>query len=74
MSYRTGVAELNAQERRIAMLAASGLTNKEIGDHLRLSPRTVGSYLYRVFPKLGITSRAALRNALRDAGVSVEPD
>lgn len=31
---------------------------------MHLSPRTVSSHLYRVFPKLGITSRAALRDAL----------
>jgi DNA-binding NarL/FixJ family response regulator len=55
---------LTWQERRIADLAASGLTNKEIGERMHLSPRTVSSHLYRVFPKLGITSRAALRDAL----------
>ncbi|MEU7047523.1 helix-turn-helix transcriptional regulator [Streptomyces eurythermus] len=58
------LATLTWQERRIADLAASGLTNKEIGARMHLSPRTVSSHLYRVFPKLGITSRAALRDAL----------
>ncbi|WP_174864574.1 helix-turn-helix transcriptional regulator [Streptomyces spinoverrucosus] len=58
------LTELTWQERRIADLAASGLTNKEIGERMHLSPRTVSSHLYRVFPKLGITSRAALRDAL----------
>ncbi|WP_151483167.1 helix-turn-helix domain-containing protein, partial [Streptomyces albicerus] len=60
----THLAELTWQERRIADLAARGLTNKEIGERMHLSPRTVSSHLYRVFPKLGITSRAALRDAL----------
>jgi DNA-binding CsgD family transcriptional regulator len=55
---------LTAQEEQIAMLAASGLSNKEIGSRLHLSPRTVGAHLYRIFPKLGISSRAALRDAL----------
>ncbi|MEV4078437.1 AAA family ATPase [Nonomuraea fuscirosea] len=55
---------LTWQERRIADLAASGLTNKEIGERLRLSPRTVSSHLYRVFPKLSVSTRAALRDAL----------
>jgi DNA-binding NarL/FixJ family response regulator len=55
---------LTAQERAIAQLAASGLTNKQIGEKLFLSHRTVGTHLYRVFPKLGITARAALRDAL----------
>jgi DNA-binding CsgD family transcriptional regulator len=55
---------LTTQEREIAQLAASGLTNKQIGEKLFLSHRTVGTHLYRVFPKLGITSRAALRDAL----------
>ncbi|WP_344829748.1 helix-turn-helix transcriptional regulator [Nonomuraea dietziae] len=54
LSYLTA---LTWQERRIAELAASGLTNKEIGARMHLSPRTVSSHLYRVFPKLGVTSR-----------------
>jgi DNA-binding CsgD family transcriptional regulator len=58
------LSSLSWQERRIADLAASGLTNKEIGNRMCLSPRTVSSHLYRVFPKLGITTRAALRDAL----------
>ena len=55
---------LTPQESQIARLAAAGLTNKEIAERLYLSPRTVGGHLYRVFPKLGITSRAALRDSL----------
>jgi DNA-binding CsgD family transcriptional regulator len=57
---------LTPQELEIAMLAATGLSNKQIGSRLFLSHRTVGAHLYRVFPKLGITSRAALRDALAD--------
>jgi DNA-binding CsgD family transcriptional regulator len=45
-------------------MAAQRLTNAEIGQRLYLSPRTVGSHLYRIFPKIGITSRSQLRDAL----------
>lgn len=55
---------LTAQELQIAHLAASGMTNRQIGERLYLSHRTVGAHLYRVFPKLGVTSRAGLRDAL----------
>jgi DNA-binding CsgD family transcriptional regulator len=58
---------LTPQEHEIASLAASGLSNKQIGTRLFLSPRTVSGHLYRVFPKLGITTRAALRDALGSA-------
>jgi DNA-binding CsgD family transcriptional regulator len=57
---------LTPQQRRIAELAAAGLSNKQIGQRLFLSPRTVGYHLHQIFPKLGITSRAALRDALAD--------
>ncbi|MGW3283025.1 helix-turn-helix transcriptional regulator [Streptomyces sp. NPDC001002] len=60
----TGLASLTPQQRQIAHLAAAGHTNKEIAERLFLSPRTVSAHLYQVFPKLGITSRAALRDAL----------
>ena len=58
-------AQLTPQELQIAQLAAEGLSNREIGERLYLSHRTVGSHLYRLFPKLGVTSRAA---AARRAG------
>ena len=56
--------QLTAQEREVALLAATGMTNKAIANQLYLSPRTVSAHLYRVFPKLGIRSRAAIRDAL----------
>jgi len=55
---------LTPQEREIAMLAASGLTNKQVAGRLYLSHRTVGAHLHQVYRKLGITTRAALRDAL----------
>ncbi|HEX4831785.1 MAG TPA: helix-turn-helix transcriptional regulator [Trebonia sp.] len=55
---------LTAQELQVAELAAAGLSNKEIARRLYMSHRTVGAHLYRVFPKLGVSSRAALRDAL----------
>jgi DNA-binding CsgD family transcriptional regulator len=55
---------LTAQELQVADLAAAGLSNREIAVRLCLSHRTVGAHLYRIFPKLGISSRAALRDAL----------
>jgi DNA-binding CsgD family transcriptional regulator/tetratricopeptide (TPR) repeat protein len=51
---------LAPQELQIARLAAEGLSNREIGQQLYLSHRTVSNHLYRIFPKLGITSRAEL--------------
>jgi DNA-binding CsgD family transcriptional regulator len=59
---------LTTQEQEIALLASEGLSNKEIAARLYLSPRTVGAHLYRIFPKLGITSRSALRRALEGLG------
>jgi DNA-binding CsgD family transcriptional regulator len=56
---------LSPQESQIAQLAAEGFSNKEISERLFLSHRTVGSHLYRIFPKLGITSRAQLAAALQ---------
>ena len=45
-------------------MAADGATNREIGQRLYLSHRTVSSHLYRIFPKLGITSRSQLHLVL----------
>ncbi|MET8036843.1 LuxR family transcriptional regulator [Streptomyces sp. NPDC005345] len=55
---------LTPREREIASLAATGLGNKQIAARLLISPRTVAAHLRNVFPKLGLTSRAALRDRL----------
>ncbi|MFD7319777.1 AAA family ATPase [Streptomyces sp. NPDC059875] len=54
------VGRLTAQELRVVRLAATGLSNRDIGARLFLSPRTVGYHLSNAYPKLGVTSRAAL--------------
>ena len=58
------IDDLTAQERLVVELAAAGLSNRQIGERLFLSPRTVGSHLYKAFPKLGVSNRAQLRAAL----------
>ncbi|MEP7089011.1 MAG: LuxR family transcriptional regulator [Nocardioidaceae bacterium] len=60
--------QLTAQQQRIARLAASGLTNREIGERLYLSPRTVSTHLYAVFPVLQITARAQLHEVVPAEG------
>lgn len=55
---------LTEQESQIAHMVAGGMSNREIGQRLHLSHRTVESHLYHAFPKLGIRSRAQLRAVL----------
>jgi DNA-binding NarL/FixJ family response regulator len=52
--------ELTASEERVARLAASGLTNRQIASSLQVSPKTVESQLGRVYRKLEVRSRAEL--------------
>jgi DNA-binding CsgD family transcriptional regulator len=59
--------ELTAQEAHIARLTTRGLTNREIGAELYLSPRTVEWHLRKVFTKLGVSTRRELRRSLPDA-------
>jgi len=51
---------LTAAERRVAVLAANGMANREIADQLWLSVNTVGTHLRRIYAKLGIHSRREL--------------
>jgi DNA-binding CsgD family transcriptional regulator len=67
------LAGLSPQQQQIVRLAARGLTNREIGERLFLSPRTVGSHLYRTFPKLGVTARSQLRDVVDAADAADEP-
>jgi DNA-binding CsgD family transcriptional regulator len=65
--------QLTAQELQIALMAAEGLSNREIGERLYLSHRTVSSHFYRIFPKLGVTSRYQLRSVLGKDAVRSSP-
>jgi DNA-binding CsgD family transcriptional regulator/tetratricopeptide (TPR) repeat protein len=61
------LADLTPQQRQIVRLASDGLTDRQIGDRLFLSPRTVSSHLYRSYPKLGVASRHQLRDIIARA-------
>ena len=63
-----GGDELTGTERRLAELAASGLSNREVAEHAFVSVKTVESNLTRVYRKLGVRSRVELANALRGEG------
>ena len=61
LGLRRGTSdELTATERRVALLAASGLKNHEVAARLFVSPKTVEANLARAYRKLGIRSRAEL--------------
>ncbi|WP_353940343.1 helix-turn-helix transcriptional regulator [Streptomyces sp. HUAS MG91] len=64
---------LTRRERQIAELAASGLTVEQIGRLSGLPHRTVRTQLYRILPRLGVTTRASVRDAL-DRLDALHPD
>jgi DNA-binding CsgD family transcriptional regulator len=66
-------SSLSAQELQVARMAAAGFSNRQIGERLYLSHRTVASHLYRIFPKLGITGRAQLTAMSLDLPVVPPP-
>ena len=54
-----GPAGLTAREGDVLALLAQGLANKAIARHLRISPKTTGNHVERIYAKLGVTNRAA---------------
>lgn len=56
----TGWDSLTPTERDVVRLVAEGLGNKDIGERLFISPRTVQTHLTHVYAKLGLTSRMQL--------------
>ena len=57
---RLGRGELTRTELRVAVEVASGRTNREIAEHLFVSPRTVDAHLRSIFRKLDVQSRTEL--------------
>jgi DNA-binding CsgD family transcriptional regulator len=58
---------LTDREREVALLAITGIGNKEIAERLFVSVRTVDNHLQHVYEKLGVKSRAELGNELGSA-------
>ncbi len=63
-SVESSTSLLTNREREIAVLAAEGLTSKEIADRLFLSVRTVDNHLQNVYLKLGVKGRAELSQVI----------
>jgi DNA-binding NarL/FixJ family response regulator len=55
-----GIELLSAREHQVIQHLAAGMTNREIAHALDLSPHTVKNYLFRIFDKLGVSSRTEL--------------
>jgi two-component system, NarL family, nitrate/nitrite response regulator NarL len=52
-----GESPLSAREIDVVRCLSEGLTNREIGQRLKLTEHTVKNYLFRIFDKLGVSSR-----------------
>jgi DNA-binding CsgD family transcriptional regulator len=70
---QTGLDALTASERRVARLAADGMSNKEIAQTLFVTTKTVEVHLSHAYRKLEITSRAQLGKALETPPHSATP-
>jgi DNA-binding NarL/FixJ family response regulator len=55
-----GTELLTPRQRQMVRLLTEGLTNREIAEHLQLSEHTVKNYMFRIFDKLGVSSRSEL--------------
>lgn len=64
----SGVESLTVSERRVAQMAAGGMSNPEIAQALFVTRKTVEAHLHQAYRKLDITSREQLVEALRGAG------
>ena len=67
----SGLDSLTPSERRVAQLAAAGLPNRDIAQHLFVTTRTVEGHLTHAYQKLDITSRDQLAAALTTGDVSL---
>jgi DNA-binding CsgD family transcriptional regulator len=65
---------LSAREREVAVLAGSGMANRQIATRLHLSVRTVESHIYRACARLGLADRAGLAAVVAADPVGSRPD
>ena len=71
-SSREGARALSQRELQITRLVAEGFSNRQISQQLQLSEHTIKNYLFRIFEKLGVTTRVELTlYALRYAKASL---
>lgn len=68
MTAAARLSQLSPQERRVVAYLAEGLTNKEIGDRLGLTEKTIKNYLSTIFSKLNITRRTQAAALFVEAG------
>jgi DNA-binding CsgD family transcriptional regulator len=73
VGLRRSPDELTATEKRVAELAATGLTNREVASKAFMSPKTVQANLTRIYRKLGISSRAELGARMAEESRRVAP-
>ncbi len=69
-----GIELLSARERQVIEHVASGMSNREIANALELSPHTVKNYLFRIFDKLGVSSRTELLYLTMNNSQTQPPD
>lgn len=60
LTTTNATASLTPRERDVVRLVAEGLKNREIAQELHVTEHTVSNYLYRIFDKLGVSSRVEL--------------
>jgi DNA-binding CsgD family transcriptional regulator len=60
----TDLTPLTVREREVALLAADGMTSRDIAERLFISVRSVDNHLSRVYAKLGVAGRAELSEIL----------
>lgn len=63
------IEELSGRERQVLELLAKGYTNQQIGERLHISPRTVGTYRFRLSEKLGLSTRADIVRYALESGL-----
>ncbi|CAB3789958.1 response regulator [Pararobbsia alpina] len=65
---------LTGRERTVLRLVAEGRTNRQVGEHLRLSPKTIEKHRSNLMRKLGVTNVTGLVRLAVDMGVLALPD